>query len=328
MKITPDKIIRIIEAQGLDFKEKRGTIHTVCPACGESDKLSISKRSGATICYRGKCSFGRQWFEDWLAMTANVSRQEAARMIADLDRPKVTQGYRILDDDEQADQRSQEFVSVALVAWPPEGCFPIAFPECERGQKYLASRGISVEMAERYGIVYNLITDRVVLPIMQDGKCYGWQARATFDVDKDFRMRNNEGYSRGTTVMFFDRLEGSDHAIMCEGPFDALKFDRVGGNVATMGTAVTDGQLDLILSSGVTKIYLAFDDDFAASESMTDLVRRIGTANFQVYRVTIPRSCIERCAMAGKKADFGECSFEECEEAFKNAMIVDQYVIL
>jgi hypothetical protein len=327
MRLTPDKIIRLIESQGLDYKEKKSTIHTTCPACGESDKLSISKRSGATICYRGKCSFGRQWFDDWLALTSHISRQEATRIIAELDKPRVTEGYRILEDSEVRN-KEESFVVVKEVEWPAAGCFPITFPECSRGQKYLESRGIPMEMAERYGIMYNLVTDRVVLPIMQLGKCYGWQARSTFDVDKDFRMRNNEGYSRGTTVMFYDRLQGSDHVVMCEGPFDAMKFDRVGGNIATMGTAVTDGQLDLILDSGVTKIYLAFDDDYAASQSMTDLVKRIGAADFQIYRISIPQSCVIRCAAAGKKADFGECTFEECEDAFKKAMIVDQYVIL
>lgn len=327
MRIAPDKIVKIIESLGFECRNRQNTIHAQCPACDEAE-VSISKRwnSGATICYRAKCTFGRQWFEDWIAQTTGISRQDAIRLIEQFDVPQIPENYRIDDDETSGKVDKQQILQE--VPWPAKDCFPLEFPECSQGHRYLIGRGIPVEVAKKYGIMYNLVTDRVVIPIVQDGVCLGWQARATYDVNKKYRMMNNEGYSRGMTLMFHDNLLGSEHAVICEGPFDAMKFDKVGGNVSTMGASVTDDQIQLIIDSGVKKVYLAMDMDNAGDQSTTSIIDRLGLVKFQIYKVSLPQSCVARCDAKGSKADFGECTFEECEEAIRSATAVDQYVIL
>jgi hypothetical protein len=114
--------------------------------------------------------------------------------------------------------------------------------------------------------------------------------------------------------MFAHNLLGKDFAILAEGPFDALKFDYVGGNVATMGKVVTKKQLDIIKSYGIRKLYLALDAD--AAYEVDEIVK---SGEFETYIVKVPDSCTARCRAVGKKSDFGECTFEECVTAFNQA---------
>jgi hypothetical protein len=58
---------------------------------------------------------------------------------------------------------------------------------------------------------------------------------------------------RDTVLMFQDRLATSDHAIICEGPVDALKCHLVGGNVATMGKVVSSRQIEIIKGSAASR---------------------------------------------------------------------------
>ncbi|MGH7241570.1 MAG: hypothetical protein ACREGB_04705 [Candidatus Saccharimonadales bacterium] len=159
--------------------------------------------------------------------------------------------------------------------------------------------------------------------MMVGGICYGWQARAIDPVDDKDRMRNNTGYGRGTLLMFADRLSSARYAVIGEGPVDAIKFDRVGGNVASMGKVVTARQLQEILKFPIEALYLALDDD--AADEMTELAKQV---EIPVYRLLVPQTCIDRCRISGKKPDFGECTFEECEQAFNNPIKVDLFYLM
>lgn len=81
-----------------------------------------------------------------------------------------------------------------------------------------------------------------------------------------------------------------------------------------MGKVITEGQMALLDSLSPTRIYAALDDD-AISES-EKLFQRYGD---KLYVLQVPKSAQERCRLKGSKADFGECTYEECAEAVKNA---------
>lgn len=313
-----DRMIEIIEEEGFSFRETDRTIHTTCPSCGKSDKLSIIKDNGATICYRGSCQL-KGWFEDWLSMTAGITVKDAKARIQG---PASLSSYELEEDQSTAD------APVAAVPWPPNGLVSIGSEYFPEGRLYLESRGIPVDIAEKYGIMYGPDTSqiqpsamqrRVYIPIMRSKRCYGFQARAIDKVSEKDRMRNNTGFRRDRLIMFEDNLAASRHVIICEGPFDALKFHKAGGAVATMGKVVTDKQLELINSYRPVRVYLALDDD--AGEEIMALTRKF---TCQVYYVRVPDSAVARCAASGKKADFGECTFDECVLAIQNAELVDE----
>jgi Zn ribbon nucleic-acid-binding protein len=313
-----DRIIEIIQEEGLQVREHAKTLHTTCPACGKSDKLSILKENGATICYRGSCGF-KGWFEDWIAQTAGVSPKEAkARLMG----PTRLSSYDLPDAAVQVDD------SPKSIRWPIQGLVSIASEYFQEGKRYLESRGIPADVAAEYGILYGPDTSslqpphmqrRVFIPVVREKRCYGFQARAIDKVPEKDRMRNNEGFRRDRFLMFEDRLDAVRHAIVAEGPFDAIKFHLAGGNVATMGKVVTEKQLELIRSRRPVAVYLALDDD--AGEEIMALSRQF---TCPVYHVTVPDSAIARCRAAGKKADFGECTFDEAVQAVRDAVLIDE----
>ena len=81
--------------------------------------------------------------------------------------------------------------------------------------------------------------------------------------------------------MFQDQLVDSPHAVICEGPIDAIKADLCGGNVATLGKAVSKEQVDIIKQSGVQKVYIALDPD-AGIEA---LKLRDAFSGLEIYRL-------------------------------------------
>lgn len=72
--------------------------------------------------------------------------------------------------------------------------------------------------------------------------------------------------------MFSDRIN-AEHAVLCEGPIDALKAHLCGGNVAALGKGVSSHQLELLKHSGITRLYLALDPDaFVESQNILKLM--------------------------------------------------------
>jgi hypothetical protein len=306
-----ETIKEVIAEQGLSYKERARTIYTTCPVCGKDDKFSILKSNGACICYRGSCEFGKAFFDKWLSLTANISMAEAKRRL-------YSKEGKIVNLDEMITighgQSATEIIKP--VPYPTSDMIDIDSPIDQAGMKYLESRGVPLNIAKSYKIMYSPLYRRVYIPVIKDGVVYGYQGRHIDKVEDKYRMRNNTGFRRELLVMFIDNLRKSKHAILAEGPFDAMKFYKVGGFVATMGKDVSDKQISLILSYGIESLYLALDED--AADSVNAILDKV---SIPVYIVSVPETCKARCKLIGKKADFGECTPEECEQAFENAVL-------
>lgn len=318
-----DQIVNFLQEEGINFKEKNRTIIDVpCPACGREDKFSFLKENGWNRCYRGSCDYGKKPFLDFVMLTLGLNFSEAKERLADKeDDADLTEGIELketLIDPFSEDNEEDDSVLMKID--------PITYPDWfmknvqgTEGHAYLLGRGITDEMITKYGFQYSDFHRRVYLPIRFNGKIYGYQGRACQKVDDKDRVRNNEGFRRDSLVMFLDNLIGSDFAIMAEGPFDGLKFEKVGSFIATMGKEITPTQMDLILSYGIKRIYLALDEDAAAE--MNKL--RADYPQIEFWKLDVPESCIKRCLANGKKIDFGECDYDEAEYAYLNARKID-----
>jgi hypothetical protein len=315
-----EKIRDLIAEAGVGFKEKQRTLYTVCPMCGKDDKFSILKQNGSCVCYRGSCSFGKRWFPEWLALTTGIPLDEAKKKVysRDLDRVNLDEKLTFELHDNFTESVVPDEDQIKPVPFPEQHMIPIEASEAKEGLDYLANRGVDQQRASTLGIMYSPLYRRVIFPVAIGGTVYGYQGRAIDKVPDGQRMRNNEGFRRDRLVMFLDNIKDSKHAIICEGPINAIKFANVGGAVATMGKVVTDRQLDAILSTGIEKVYLALDDD--AAKEMNELAEFI---RLPVYKIDVPQSCIDRCRQTNKKPDFGECTYLECEMAFKTASLLD-----
>ena len=314
-----EKIIDIIDRLGIDYTEKVRTIYTTCPSCQRSDKFSILKVNGSCVCYHGSCSFGQQWFEDWIALTARVTKSEAKKMFNDFGQDHSSDTIDVKLDS----SNKLKVPELIEIQWPEGGYYELDDIMCQDGVSYLQGRGIPLEIAKHYDIRYAPLTRRIVFPLKIGNKCYGWQARAIDKVSAGDRFRFNSDYPRANTLMFINNVRNCKHIIVAEGPIDAMKFHLAGGNVATGGKEITSRQIELINKTGVDTLYLALDPD--AAKEARDLASKV---NMKVKVIELPQSCIERCKLVGKKADFGECTFEENLQAFKNAKDFDTGYIL
>ena len=314
-----EKIKEIIEDSGFSYREKSRSIATTCPVCGQSKKFSILKKNGASICFRGSCDFGKRWFEDWIAMTKGIPRTEAKKiLLGSSDAIEVISDRKTLSFKDHFNYTPMS--EVEPINYPAAGGFVLSNDLSLDGVKYLESRGIPKKLAEYHDITYSPIDRRVVLPIKVFGTCYGYQARAVDNVlDKD-RMRNNLGFRRDRMLMFHDEALSFDHLIITEGPFDALKFAKVGGYVATLGKEVSNHQIEIMHELEPTKVFIAFDSD--ALEESYKLANDLRNVGRSIYLLTTPQSCIDRCKAIGKKYDFGECTFDEAANSLADAKLI------
>jgi DNA primase len=327
-----NKIIEILQENGLDFKEKSRTFVGIpCPMCGREDKFSILKANGHTICYRGSCDYGKKSFVGFIQALLGVSTEEAIEKLkGEKDEFKgildsgLILDFEIKDPFEIKDEIESDLLSeLEAKTYPEWYMIPVVSLEAKEGMDYLESRGITKEIAQKLEIYYSSFYKRVYFPIKINGIFYGYQGRAIKKVSDKDRVRNNEGFRRDTLVMFADNLLTCKDAILAEGPVDAIKFDLVGGYVATMGKEITEKQLQIILNYNPDRIFLALDDD--ASYEMMLLIDKIPKP---IYKIEVPESCKQRCKILGKKADFGECTFEEAKEAKENAKLLKKESLL
>jgi hypothetical protein len=314
-----DRIKEILSENGISLRETSRSFHAKCPECGKPDKLYIDKKTGATVCFRDSWHF-KGSFPYYLAKTLGISIEEARQMVLSDGNPVDVNAPLIIDllGSNKVDEE-QEYLQP--IHWPEIGTESAI--SNQEAFAYAQGRGIDTVMMAKYDMQFDPYSRRLQIPIKMQGICYGWQGRAIDPVEPKHKVRNNVGFNRGKLVMFTDNLINSEHCIVSEGPFDALKFELCGGNVATMGNVVTPEQLETIFSFPFKRFYVALDEDSPAE------IRKLALASqVEAYIITVPQSAKDRCKALNKKADFGECTFEECLQAFKDAKPFDSTTLL
>lgn len=321
--IDPFALDTCIRDSGISFKENSQSFIFDCPRCGKAGKLYIRKRDGRFVC--------------WVCAETDKFSGSAEWALAELLSLPVGELRAQLGIGNSTPQATSE-ITVTIRDWfydgppPPDDRKVVEFDSefleitdtrSLEGREYLAARGIPLEVSVEYGLMFNPRNGRVIIPVFENGKLYGWQARATRptewrdkatgEIRKSPKILSLKTMEKGRHLMFYDRLIGSEHAVICEGPFDALKCHLVGGNVATMGKIVSDEQVELILQSGVKKVYLALDPDAMAEIEL--LATRLHSV--EIYTL-LPED--------GYK-DLGEMPMETVVERFRTAPRLDLRVI-
>lgn len=292
----PARLEAYLESAGLSFRRTSRSFVLTCPLCGKDDKLYIFKHSGRFVCW--VCKEDKNFHGAPEFALKELTGRPIARIRQDLyglDAAAPATDFLNLDFGELLDETDTiEPDPLPDLEWPYH-CYPITDSSAALGLKYLEGRGISVELALEYDVRYSTKRRSVAFPVYVGTRLVGWQYR-TIDptsilmpdntVQERLKVISDSGdcdFPRERCVMFQNRLVGS-HAVVCEGPIDALKAHLVGGNVATMGKAVGAKQVELLLNAGITKVYLALDPD-AASE-LEPLFQKF--EDVKVYVVSVP----------------------------------------
>lgn len=315
--LSEDVIRNVISTYGEIVGENRRSLFTNCPRCNRSDKFAVLKVNGACVCYRSSCDFGRQWLDKWLSIVANISISSAREIIYGRRQSHVNEQIEVNFKDDLFDDNTKDSLSLDPIQWPDLGLFPIDHTMSSDAALYLQNRGVDIEIAKKHGFMYNIITRRVIMPTIIEGTCYGWQGRAIDKVESKDRMRNNIGFRRDSLVMFYDTIVSAPYFVIAEGPFDAIKFHLAKHFVATLGKFVSDKQFELLAKTSATKIFLGLDED--AAQETAELAKDFIALGKKVYIMSVPESAKTRCEKMNKKADFGECTPEECLIAMQQA---------
>lgn len=308
----------MIDEAGLSFRQNSVSWILKCPRCLKKDKLYIRKRDGRFVCwycasvdgYQGRPEFA---LKDLLPLPL----KEICRRLYG---SGVTHSHEFSVRLPLLVDFFDEFDTIPDLLKPlPHMPFPLDFLRIdedgsEKGVAYLQGRGVDLETAVRLGFMYHPATLRVVFPVAVNGVVVGWQARlieqdhgidATGRLWSVPKILTPKGFDRGRAMMFQDSLTGSDHAIITEGPMDAIKASVCGGAVATMGKFMSEEQVRIVRAAGVKRVYLGQDPD--AAGEVTRLCRLFH--GLDIYRL-LPS--------VGRK-DLGAMSKVEVLGAFRSA---------
>jgi DNA primase len=316
--VNAKALAEIVGASGVAFRENAKSWIFTCPKCNKDDKLYMLKdgdRAGRFVCWVCKETEGFQGAPEYaltLLLGQSVTAIQKLLYGAVVAQAAEYLDFRLKDFYADDDEEDDDAFELELHAWPLD-YFPMDHKFSEKGREYLLGRGIDLDLAMRYGLRYAPKERRVIFPIAAGGHLYGWQGRAIFDTDysdpetgeasKIPKIKTPFGVKKEYTLMYADRIVGVDHVFVCEGPVDAIKADLCGGNVATMGKAVSQVQIGLLRNCGVKKIYLGLDPDAAQ----------------EVMRLTREFSDMETYFVAPKDGDLGAMTCQQVLELFQAA---------
>jgi hypothetical protein len=141
----------------------------------------------------------------------------------------------------------------------------------------LAKRGITAEVAEQYGILWDDKKKNWILPLREpeNNKLMGWQEKGT--INRTFF--NRPGGLQKSRTLFGIENQNEEVVIVVESPLDTARIASAGypGAVAICGSSISEDQVKLLRRSD--KIIAAFDQDAAghkAAEELRKLARKYG----------------------------------------------------
>lgn len=312
----PEALLELLENSGVAFKQNAASYLLTCPICHKSQKLAIRKRDGIFRCwvcaeehrFRGKAQYALAKLLGGSPRDYEPALYGSVDTIGHIDELEL---YDLWSDDEFEEPEPE----IVGWEWPPTAV-PITKASAARGLAYLEGRGIPAAVCERYGIRYSVSENRVLFPFYVGSELVGWQGRIcgpsegidatgrTWRIPKALTTMQPEIVGRN--LMFGNNLDGVEHCVLAEGPISAIKADLCGGNVASLGKAVTRKQIEYIMSR-VKKIYLALDPD--AAGDVTRLAAQLSEFDAKVYLLQ----------PADGRGDIGDCTFEEVLAEFRQA---------
>jgi hypothetical protein len=315
----------LINSSGLKPRENSRSWIFDCPKCGKEKKLFLLKTNGNFACWVCKDTIGYKGAPEYaLTDLLNRSVTDLKRILYGESAIRSTQYLvtNLRDFFAEDDEMDEDAGELQEVLWPID-YYPIDHKFSGRGLAYLQGRGVSLELAQKYGVRYCPPSRRVIFPIQYQGKLYGWQGRAVFDTetydpetgktDSVPKVLTTKGLQKESLFMYMDNL-GGEHAVLTEGPMDGIKADLCGGNVVSMGKAVSAQQVGLLRNSGVKRIYLALDRDAAT----------------EIYRVAREFYDVETYLMLAPRPwhDHGEMEPEGVLETFRQAQLFNNAVLI
>ena len=221
----------------------RGWIGIQCPFCGDSKwHLGYNQSKNLLTCWR--C--GPKKLFPTLKILLGLPGEEISKIIKKYGCETV--------------EETKEWKGAKNLVLPPE-----FGPLKKKHKQYLIDRGfIPEEIISKWQILGtgnsgNGYSNRIIIPIYQDGKLVSFHSR---DITGEARTPKKACRMEDEVVHFKDTLYGYDRCksntvIVSEGPFDVWRWGY--GAVCTWGIKFTERQVDLL--STFKNIFIVFDSN-------------------------------------------------------------------
>ena len=146
-------------------------------------------------------------------------------------------------------------------------------------------RGIKKEMVQLFELGFDSYTNRLVIPLLEDDRCFGLVRRAISDEQKP-KYLTTEGFDKSNFIFGWD-LVGlqEDYIVVTEGCIDAIIARQLGLNaVSIMGVDLTQNNLER-LADNYDRVMLMFDNDVAGESATEKASRSIIEYGGEAYRI-------------------------------------------
>lgn len=134
---------------------------------------------------------------------------------------------------------------------------------------WLYKAGLSNDAIERLGFYWHPVTQRVVMPVFEDGELVYWQARST---NPNVPKYINPTVERGTVAPRFGR--GGPCIVLTEDILSAVKVGMVNEAWSIMGTSLPD-KIALRLVQAARPVLVMLDPDEAGKKGTAKIVRQL-----------------------------------------------------
>lgn len=293
------KIETFLQNHGVSYQDTANSLIVQCPRCYK-DKLYFDKNKSNFICFH--CA------DEGIK---GPSPYYALSLLTNLSISDIKSEFEVLEP-KKLPQASA--ISKVTSVYIPNRLLPIHSPEAQEGANYLYSRGVDLETASKYNLHYDPRPDcKGVVFLCKEGSRYvGYQRRSVDPLcPKERQKYTMSGFEKSKHFLFQEYIKG-DSVILAEGPISAIKFAKTGiPFVASMGKAISKAQVDKLVALGIKNVYIALDKD--AYKEINSFIKNYSTL-FNVFYLKVP----------AHRGDFGDCLFEECIDAYRNA----EYLIM
>ncbi|APL99478.1 DNA primase [Aquamicrobium phage P14] len=175
-------------------------------------------------------------------------------------------------------ERYREDERAAASVVPPTPCVFDVDEWPSHAQVWLYKAGFSKPMIQKRGVYYHPPTDRVVLPLVEDGKLVYWQARG-FSVDSAKYI--NPQVDRSKLVA---KCGQGDLLVLTEDILSCWKVGEVTEAWSLMGVVLHPSALNRIVQDR-RRVAVWLDPDKAGQEGMATIVRTLRLYSVDVTRI-------------------------------------------
>jgi DNA primase len=200
---------------------------------------------------------------------------------------KLKDWFSISDDASQKPERSKPAPKGGAGETEKPGNKPLTFQlkGIDTGHPYLATRGISKETAETFGIGFfggkGSMSGRIVIPIHNEsGELVAYAGRAIDESEPRYKLP--AGFHKSLELFNLHRAAAAGESnpdslvVVVEGFFDCLQVTQAGFPcVALMGSSMSEEQEELLVKH-FQKAWLMLDGDEAGRNAAAECVTRIG----------------------------------------------------